>query len=622
LNGFEIMQKIYRFFLFGIILLLIGASTTFLTQASRPTKEAVAEAPGEPRTTEIVVTVTQHIWWLNRWSNNEVVCSIPVEHENTPSSLEVLAACGDDFYNEWLATQPCGNSESNASSCDGLYLFLADIRAGEKTVTVELPKPTVHISLSGCIPTPPLNECENIPSLILEAQEPLPNEHIIAIHVLDESTDIITDCAGAYCQIPLKSTDLDGNELTFWAESSYGDSSKFYKARVRIVDGGVSLDTGKGIWYVDVISTQWKGVNPNSCAETWEAFLPLGGVPHWLQTPEDPSGLASNAPFVFLAARLIENHIVDAHHCINGGLIGNGAANTCGVEAARGVVNDWQDQFDQAIFMASARNRLPAQLVKNLFAQESQFWPGHVNKIEFGLGQLTELGADAVLLWNIEFFEQFCPLVFHEETCAPGYAHMETEHQEFLRGALAAQSSAKCDNCSYGIDLAHAQSTIDVFAATIKANCEQTSYIVYDVTNQTPGVIATYEDLWRFTLVNYNAGPGCLQSALEQSWALNRNLSWDSVATRFSSGCIGALTYVDRITGFVPEDPDFVATVTPTPTIHFTVEPTMTNTPGPSPTPSPTEMITSTATQNPAETATPQSYPAPDQATATPNSYP
>jgi len=46
----------------------------------------------------------------------------------------------------------------------------------------------------------------------------------------------------------------------------------------------------------------------------------------------------------------------------------------------------------------SARH-LPAQLLKNLFARQSQFWPGVFrDNPDAGLSQLTENGADPALL--------------------------------------------------------------------------------------------------------------------------------------------------------------------------------------------------------------------------------
>ena len=68
--------------------------------------------------------------------------------------------------------------------------------------------------------------------------------------------------------------------------------------------------------------------------------------------------------------------------------------------------------------------------------------------------------------------------------------------------------------------------------------------MVYNTARQTPGRVASYEDLWRFTLANYNAGPGCLSIALKEAWRQEGDLSWPAIARHFSEACGGATEYV------------------------------------------------------------------------------
>ena len=127
----------------------------------------------------------------------------------------------------------------------------------------------------------------------------------------------------------------------------------------------------------------------------------------------DASGLNSSLSLYFLSAMLINNGTVDARACPAGGLNTPTTANECGVEKAATAVTAWQNQFDEQIFQTSQDTGIPGQLIKNIFARESQLWPGiYQNFKEAGLGQLTEDGADAALLWNPDFYTQFCPLVF------------------------------------------------------------------------------------------------------------------------------------------------------------------------------------------------------------------
>jgi hypothetical protein len=530
------------------------------------TGEAAEGEQENTRKTEIVVSVTEYQWWLIRWTTNEIVCVAGVEHEGQPTNLEIFNSCGKALYDEWLSSQPCDQAEAgDPSKCPGLYIFLAGQQTVEKNVTIELPTPTIMLSLSGCSPQPPLSLCERLPLLVLTGIEPLPNEAITAMH-LDIGGRVL-DCAGSVCQFPLEGTNYEGEEVTFWAESTYGDESERFTARIRIVDAGVQSEPGAGNWFVDIISSQWRGDTNDSCAAMWEAFPPVGPTPQWLSTPEDHTGLASDVPFVFLAGEMIRSGLVDVSSCIDAGLLPNGAASQCGVENARSMVNDWQDQFDQEIFRVADEKLIPAQLLKNLFAQESQFWPGETRIQEFGFGRITELGADTTLLWNTEFYEQFCPLVLHEETCSMGYAFIGKDNQALLRGALAIQTDAACPECAFGVDLAHAQTTVDLFAEVLVSNCAQVAFMVSDITGVIPGAVSTYDDLWRFTLASYNAGPYCLARALNRAWGQVGDLDWAGVAPRLDPGCAGAITFIDRITADrLPADADFIPTLVPTPT--------------------------------------------------------
>jgi len=164
-----------------------------------------------------------------------------------------------------------------------------------------------------------------------------------------------------------------------------------------------------------------------------------------------------------------------------------------------------------------------------------------------GLGQLTEQGADTTLLWNPPFFNQFCPLVMDPETCRQGYLGLETDEQEYVRASLINAVNATCEDCPLGIDLDRANFSIGVFAHTLLANCEQAGQLVENITGGTAGSASTYENLWKFSLVNYNAGPGCLGDALDLTFGKDQDLTWENVSSNLSSGCAGALEYVNQI---------------------------------------------------------------------------
>ncbi len=502
------------------------------------------------RRTEIVVPYVEYEWWMLRWEDNAIACRIFADHEGKPNSDEFLIYCGKNLYEDWYETQPCKELKDgggNTSLCDGFYLHQIASEVLTKTVTVDLPLPEAFISIDGCTPTPPENICPEIPNLLITAEEPLPNERIVAIE--GEYNKIPFRCESSECLIPMRPTVLEGATVTFWAESSFGDKTYDYSALVRVVDSGVTNVEDEGGWHIDLMSSQMTSDLSNSCAQIWGAFPPVGPPPDWLSTPGDTRLLASDQPFTFLAGRLISAGIVDALDCPSGGIDGNGYANTCGLDKAREDVEHWQNRFDAQIIDVALETGIPAQLMKNLFAKESQFWPGaFTNNIEeFGLGQLTEIGADTVLLWNREFFTQFCPFVLDAESCAKGYANLDEEDQKMLRGALALDASASCEDCPLGIDLTQADFSINIFAQTLHANCKQVSQLVTNESGKTPGEVSNYEDLWRLTLANYHSGPGCLSEAID-SVPSSLRLNWNNIAPQLEDECPGTVEYVEEIT--------------------------------------------------------------------------
>jgi hypothetical protein len=535
-----------------VLVIFIGILFTFGIShwGSVSVAAQIASEPTPKRQTTIVVSYTEYEWWLIRWDSNEVVCRIITDHEGVPLEKEIAGACGETVYAEWKVTPPCKSAEKGgqaAASCPGMYVFLAGGRSGERTLVVDLPPPTVLLNLSNCHLAPPENLCTEIPTLLITGEEPLPNESITAIHVL--LGDKAYDCAGSSCEIPLSPTLKEGLEIIFWADSSFGDASEQFRGLVRVLESGVLPGPGGSGWYVNVLSSQWRGGPTESCAQEWQAFPPVGRPPFWLSTPSREELLASDKPYHYLAGRLIDQGLVDATDCPGDGLLDNGYANACGLDRARSMVELWQNQFDPRIVEVANEMGLPAQLMKNLFAQESQFWPGIFRVArEYGLGQMTDMGADTLLLWNSSFFEQFCPLVLDASVCGRGYLRLKDSERAILRGALAVQMNADCADCQSGIDLTHADYSVLLFAQTLKANCGQVSQTIYNATKSVAGAVSSYEDLWRFTLANYHAGPGCLSFAIHAAWSAQDPLDWEHVSENLTEACRGVIGYVDLIT--------------------------------------------------------------------------
>jgi hypothetical protein len=507
----------------------------------------IASAQSPARQTTVIAPYTEYLWWLIRWATNEIQCSIPVDHEGPPTLDEVSAACGASLATEWWNTPPCNLNKKPANRCDGVYVFLVAITPKEREDVIELPPPTVWLTLEGCSLTTADELCPTLPVLVLTGDEPLPEHSIVSIQGLYDGEQFL--CQGSVCRLQLRATPMQGVTVEFWANSSFGDSSEHYTAQVRAIESGVSPVPGGSGWYVDIISSQWQGKTLTSCARIWEAFPPAGTPPNWLSTPDHFELIASGMPYYYLAGRLISQGLVDVSTCPDHGQLPNGYASSCGLEKARPIVESWQNQFDQRIIDVGQETGVPAQLLKNLFAEESQFWPGVFRvPYEFGLGQITDQGADAIFLWNPSFFQHFCPLVLSSEACAGGYLGLIQPDQAMLRGALALQAKADCTDCPNGVSLDDTYFTVSLFANTLVANCAQVSRTVFTATNQMAGRVATYEDLWRLTVANYHAGPGCTAFAIHQAWQTNGSLDWGTVSTRFTEPCRGVVPYVEQIT--------------------------------------------------------------------------
>ncbi len=551
--------------------------TALFPRAPQPVL-AQDETPAPPPERKKIITVkyTAYEWWVIRWETNEIECQFYLDHEGRPSDGEIGQNCEEELYFEWLETTTCRQAErgGNIRNCEGFYLYNPWVGELEKTVEVELPLPTVWLTVDGCKLEPPNNRCNTLPTLILTGEEPLPNEVIIRIQGTINGQPF--SCPGRQCAIPLQPTGIQGIFIEFWADSSFGDSSKHYTAQVRALPWGDFMapegeKSDQITYYVDVISSQFKEGSLTSCTDIWQVFPDIGGAPPWLSTPKNASDLDTAQNYYFLAAMLIQNGAVDASACPNGGLSQPGLANECGVAVAQPELLAWQNQFNQEILDVARDTGIPAQLMRNIFSRESQFWPGlYKSWQETGLGQMTENGADTLLLWNPDFFKEFCPLVLEKRICDqrtyggmtdPEVAEFYEVYLPLLRAGLVNKMNSACEDCPVGIDLTQARFSIRVFAESMLANCNQVSQMIFNTTERMPGQVSSFVDLWKFTIVNYTAGPGCLGNAIENAWGLEDRLTWDALVPQLEPVCQTAVQYVDDISRVSGQRP-----VAPTPT--------------------------------------------------------
>jgi len=534
----------------GLLLLTLGLFLALAGSAFASYSQGVAAPsyvpPGPDRFSVVTVEYTKYFWWLLEWDGNGTpICKVEVDHEGVPTPGDVYVDCGEEIYDVWVEQKPC--AEFDIRLCEGVYVVLIGSEPATKEISTQLAAPVIQVTLENCSPvyTSSTSICETDPILVLTGLEPIPGYTITGIEGLYETQPF--NCA-AICRLRLPVTDEDGFIIQFWAYSSYGDSSEVFDALVRVAQ----TDQGnpdQSSWYVDVLSDQWVGVPLASCVADWGILPPIGGPAGWLSTPTQSESLGTDIPYSYLAANLIRAGVVDASSCADGGMLSEPfeGASACGMDVARIAVTEWQNQFDELILNVAKDSGVPAHLLKNLFAKESQFWPGASLKSDVGLGQLTEQGADTTLMWNPPFFYQFCPLVMDSNECKKGYLGLDEEQKEYARLALISAVNANCEDCPLGIDIERANFSITVFAQTLLANCGQAGQLVKNFTGGAAGKSATYEDLWKLTLVNYNAGPGCLGDALDATTIAKQELTWENISTHFSPACEAAVGYVNDI---------------------------------------------------------------------------
>lgn len=371
------------------------------------------------------------------------------------------------------------------------------------------------------------------PYVILAAFQDVPDASIEIRGALN-SNDFI--CRGSPCAVPVPTSSI----IIFRAVSSTGNTSEEVSATVRVESSADGYFV-----FLDTVS-QFASFT-DSCLRFWR-FEDLTD-PVWAEFVQFPYLLNTNKTLHYLVTQLIVHGIVDVGGCPAGGLsIGLDWPTGCGLERAREAMIEWQNQYDEYIWLASRDIGIPPKVLKTLIEVESQFWPGNQRFYvdEVGLGQLNQLGVDVLLRRNPALYQEVCSTVLDD--CAMPYSLMTDENQAMIRGAFINSQNAICPDCENGLDLNVAKRSISFVAQVLKANCE-TVKVITDAKRST-GYIDDledpYSDFWKFTLLSYHSGISCFERAVNQTPG-GVPLDWENLSENID--CAGGVEYVDGVWG-------------------------------------------------------------------------
>ena len=475
------------------------------------------------------------IWQLAYWKNSDTVCTILTENNGSPSSEEILDFCGLNILNLWLTTPACKNpfeKTNREKNCSGLFLRKTGQRnryGFEFTGNPPNPNPVnenIQLEILNCTPG---SLCDVRPTILFrkipsEDNVLFPNIHI-RIHYFEG------ECSDEQCQMELPVTGEKGEWLEYWGMASDGGQGIHNRIKFRVLE---NWNNG-GSYRFDLISESYPETTPPG-SDLWKIFPSVNdSQSKILEIPLSPEYLTTTHKLSILAGKLIRKGFTDISQCENFGLLADGSANGCGEMVSSELVFTWQNQYNELLFSAGKKYQVPPRIIKSIITQESQFWPDSDINHEYGFGMITESGVDLLLRWNPVYFQPLCNeiFVYDPEKCISGFSGMNEEDQIILRGS-ALQKIGTDDE-------------INLLAATLKASAAQVNQLVQNVTGLPIEDITTYEDLWKFTIANYYSGSGCLQNAMQVSFALKYSQTWDNVQNFLSGGCSKAKDYVNRV---------------------------------------------------------------------------
>ena len=274
--------------------------------------------------------------------------------------------------------------------------------------------------------------------------------------------------------------------------------------------------------------------------------VPIGDL-HWVYVPESADELYTEEKYYFLAGQLISHDVVDASSCPSNGLMLNGYANACGMEKAFPMVIAAQNMMNESILQAWEEVGVPPVLLKQLIANESQFWPSQYTLYHYGFGHMTNIGMRNAIQWNPNLYTKVCP-DSDNGTCV---SSISTAYQ------ILASLINTCDTCENGIDPNMASRSVDILAESLLGYCYQTERLIVNATGWHSSIATDYATIWKLTLMDYNAGSQCVYDTLVSTFKATQGpMNWSDISA-YASGemCVRGVYYANKITAKVFDFP-------------------------------------------------------------------
>jgi len=370
--------------------------------------------------------------------------------------------------------------------------------------------------------------------ITVEAWDPLPDYEVNRVEAMINGTPAVCDNYNGkiedgrlICDFPFYNFPVS---FTGYATSTFGDQSRNIELRIgkAFQSDTIFSDPEKKVVIIgDVAYTQYNLYH--DVPRVWGVLPGNAIVPGWLKT-DSPVELISDHTYYYLAGQILLNGVVDAPNCWNNGINGQYGTN-CGVLSVSNKLYEYQNAYNDEIYLASQQTGIPSRLIKRIIAIESQFYPDALGIAgERGLYQLTRDGADTLLRWNGPFYVEVCGEYF--DNCGElGYDNLDDWQRDVLQNHILSDPN-----------------NIYYLGSTLKANAFQIVRLLDNVLKiDDPGEYFTYSELWKLAVCNYHAGATITTAVFVHMLEADKTISWESFATSLEHLQPSALEYVNRV---------------------------------------------------------------------------